>query len=213
MSRNGIRHIRCAPYHPASNGLVERFVRTFKEAMKAGKNDGLTLNHRLSNFLLTYRTTPHATTQQAPCSLFLGRTVRTHFNLLKPSLEDKVAFKQAAQKEQHDRHAHSRSLQAGQPVMVKNMRPGENWIPGVVLKQLGPVSFLVDVGEGRTWKRHIDHLKICDLTEPTTESTIDNSVVSDSIANTKQTTTLVLLHQYHLKAVIHLEVVRLSLQQ
>ena len=45
MQSNGIRHIRCAPYHPASNGLAERFVRTFKEAMKAGKRDVLSLSH------------------------------------------------------------------------------------------------------------------------------------------------------------------------
>ena len=170
MQGNGIRHIRCAPYHPASNGLVERFVRTFKEAMKAGKNDGLTLSHRLANFLLAYRTIPHATTQRSPCSLFLGRTVRTRLDLLKPNLEDRVQEKQAIQKDQHDQHAHSRSLEAGQPVMVKNMRPGDNWIPGVVLKQSGPVSFLVDVGEGRTWRRHLDHLKVRDLPEPVAES-------------------------------------------
>ena len=41
MKGNGIRHIRCAPYYPASNGLAERFVRSFKEAMKAAKHDGL----------------------------------------------------------------------------------------------------------------------------------------------------------------------------
>ena len=50
---NGIKHIRISPYHPATNGEAERFVRTFKEAMKAGKNDGLTLSHRLAGFLLT----------------------------------------------------------------------------------------------------------------------------------------------------------------
>ena len=30
--------------------------------------------------------------------------------------------------------------------MVKNMRPGDAWIPGAVIKPLGPVSYLVDVG-------------------------------------------------------------------
>ena len=30
MRENGIKHIRCAPYHPSSNGLMERFVQTFR---------------------------------------------------------------------------------------------------------------------------------------------------------------------------------------
>ena len=33
MKSNGVKHFRCSPYHPASNGAVERFVRTFKQAM------------------------------------------------------------------------------------------------------------------------------------------------------------------------------------
>ena len=34
VKRNGFRHIRCAPYHPASNGLAKGAVQTFKDAMK-----------------------------------------------------------------------------------------------------------------------------------------------------------------------------------
>ena len=35
LKSNGVKHIRCAPYHPSSNGAVERFIQTFKKAMKA----------------------------------------------------------------------------------------------------------------------------------------------------------------------------------
>ena len=28
---NGVKHIRVAPYHPSSNGVVERLVQSFKQ--------------------------------------------------------------------------------------------------------------------------------------------------------------------------------------
>ena len=90
LRMNGVWHIRCAPYHPSSNGAVERFVRTFKEAMKAGVKDGLSFHHRLQNFLLTYWSTPHATAKSAPCTLFLGRSLRTRLDLLRPDLEQRM---------------------------------------------------------------------------------------------------------------------------
>lgn len=34
MKRNGIKHIKLAPYHPASNALAERAMQIFKEAMR-----------------------------------------------------------------------------------------------------------------------------------------------------------------------------------
>ena len=159
LKANGVKHVRCAPYHPASNGLAERFVRTFKQAMKAGKHDGQTQQHQLENFLFTYRTTPHATTGVTPCSLFLGRDLRTKLTLIQPDVERRVREKQAAQKHQHDQHARERSFAIGQKVMVKNLRPGPAWIPGEITKQLGPVTFSVLIRDGQTWKRHVDHLK------------------------------------------------------
>ena len=43
--------------------------------------------------------------------------------------------------------------------MVKKLRPGTTWVPGEITKQLGPVTFEIRVGNGQTWKRHVDHIK------------------------------------------------------
>ena len=70
---NPIRHVRVAPYYPASNSLAKRMVQTFKQAMRRTMNEGLPLQHCMTDFLLTYRTTPHTTTNVAPCILLMGR--------------------------------------------------------------------------------------------------------------------------------------------
>ena len=159
VKMNGINHIRSSPYHPASNGEAERFVGTFKEAMKTGKNDGLTPSHQLANFLLTYRTIPHSTTGTPPCELLMGRSLHTRLDLLKPDTRQSVSRRQAKQKKRHDQHARLRSFQVGQSVMAKNFGSGAAWLPGVIAQQQGPVTYLVDVSEGRLRKRHVDHLK------------------------------------------------------
>ena len=99
---NGVTHICTAPYYPSSNGAVERLVQTFKQAMKAGERDGLALHHQLQSFLLTYRSTPHGTTGLSPASLFLGRPIRTRFDLLRPNVGERVGAAQAKQKSHHD---------------------------------------------------------------------------------------------------------------
>ena len=60
MTKNGVRHIRTAPYHPASNSLAERAVQTLKEGLK--KLSSGDLETRLFRFLFQYRITPHTTT-------------------------------------------------------------------------------------------------------------------------------------------------------
>jgi hypothetical protein len=72
-------------------GASEGFIQTFKRAMKAGQGTALPLSQRLSNFLLTYRTTPNATTNEKPSQLLMGRKIRTRLDLLKPDGESHVS--------------------------------------------------------------------------------------------------------------------------
>lgn len=159
LKENGVKHIRCSPYHPSSNGLVERFVQTFKSAMKTGASASIPLRHRLSNFLLTYRSTPHATTSRSPCELFLQRRLRTRFDLLHPQCERKVIEQQAMQKANHDSRPLLRELNMGQRVMARNYRSGATWIPAEVTGKLGPLTYEVKLQSGSRCKRHIDQLR------------------------------------------------------
>ena len=61
---NGIRHTLVAPYHPASNGLAERAVRTIKQGLR--KMTEGSLSDRIARFLFQYRNTPHSTTGMIP---------------------------------------------------------------------------------------------------------------------------------------------------
>ena len=72
LKENGVKHICCSPYHLSSNGLVERFVQTFKQAMKASTNSNKSFQHCLANFLFTYHMMPHATTNRTPYMMFLN---------------------------------------------------------------------------------------------------------------------------------------------
>jgi len=76
MELNGIRHVMGATYHPSTNGLAERFVQSFKRAVRADQTNK-ELQHKLDRFLMAYRTAPYATTGQSPAQLFLGRNLKT----------------------------------------------------------------------------------------------------------------------------------------
>ena len=70
LSRNRIKLTLVPPYYPASNGLAERHVRTFKGMYKAygGKRS---VQHRVADILFRYRNTPHSTTSKTPAELFI----------------------------------------------------------------------------------------------------------------------------------------------
>lgn len=135
--QNGIRHIQTAPYHPSSNGLVERAVQVFKHGVR--KQSSGSIHDKIARVLFQYHTTPHRTTGITPAELLLGRKLRSRLDLLKPNIEQKVAAKQQQQKNFHDTHCCERTFSVGE-CSYKNNAKGQKWIPGSITKQTGPVS-------------------------------------------------------------------------
>ncbi|KAK2724599.1 hypothetical protein QYM36_001180 [Artemia franciscana] len=85
MHKNGIQLLHSPPYHPNSNGMAERAIRTFKEQIKTFSSSTEPLNLHLTNFLFHYRGIPHSLTGISPARLSLGRQLRNRLDLLKPT--------------------------------------------------------------------------------------------------------------------------------
>ena len=158
MKQGGIKHIRSAPYHPSTNGLAERFVQTFKKALKASENDGQSLKAQIARFLANYRSTPHATTRVTPSELFLQRKVRTKFVMLKPDTQSVVDVKQSIQQQYHDNCGKLRNFTPGQTVIARDYLSSKKWVRGVLESSSGPIMYRVKLVNGKVVVRHVDQL-------------------------------------------------------
>lgn len=76
------------PNNPASNGLAERAVQTFKEGLR--RNTEGSMDTRISRFLLQYRSTPHSMTGMSPAELLFGHRPRTLLDLIVPDVSNRV---------------------------------------------------------------------------------------------------------------------------
>ena len=117
------------------------------------------LKHQLANCLFQYRNTPHSVTGVTPSELFLKRKPRTKFSILLPNMEEHIQNQQSRQQRQHGKsHVKLRELSPRDSVNVRNTRGGmEKWVPGTVIRRLGPLTYLVRVGRQLRYV-HIDHL-------------------------------------------------------
>ena len=157
LSENGIHHWKTAPYHPASNGLVEKAVQILKQGLKKIKNGSM--EERLAKLLFNYRITLQSTTGTSPAQLLFGHNLKSRLDLLKPDTSGRVEHKQQMQKSGHDRHAKTRYFAEGDEVYAHNFRQYPPWLAGKIVKTSGPLSFEIELSGGRVVRRHQDHIR------------------------------------------------------
>ena len=181
---NGVVHRFTAPYHPSSNGLAERAVQTLKLGLK--KVDG-PLETRLSRFLFSYRTTPQTTTGVTPAELMFGRPLRTRLDMVFPNVSNTVEKNQARM--ENTRISSVRTFNDGELVLCRNYRRhADKWLPAKVLHRTGPLSYQVELTDGRVWRRHIDQLRTRsqEQAEPPISDVFDRNPESISVMEQPQ---------------------------
>jgi hypothetical protein len=154
--KNGITHVRSTPYHPKTNGLAERMVQTFKQRFRSDNSD---LQVRLQHFLLSYRNTPHASTERSPAEMFLGRRLPMVLDRLRPNAKHTLEEAALRQTEYHDQKAKHREFVPGDPVWIEN-ETEKGHRAGTIEKQNGPLSYeVVNESSGSVQRKHADQLR------------------------------------------------------
>ena len=106
-----------------------------------------TIRSRFAQILFSYRITPQSTTNVSPSELLLGRRARSRLDLLKPDIAGRVEHKQQQQKLTHE------------SVFVKNRSSDPVWLSGRVQEVTGPLSYRVQMEDGRLWRCYQDQLR------------------------------------------------------
>ena len=78
-----------------------------------------------------------------------------------------VECKQAEQQKHHDRCSNLRCLFPGSKVQVRNYHGDAKWIPQIILKKLGPVTYSVDIKDG--WIGQVRHRSVASKRSPITQ--------------------------------------------
>ncbi|XP_026668696.1 uncharacterized protein K02A2.6-like, partial [Ceratina calcarata] len=150
LKANGIIHKLSPPYHPATNGLAERCVQSFKNTLKTLSGNGKDIEINLCKFLINYRRTPHTTTGNTPSFLMFGRDLRTRLDLIFPTEKSENKNFESSK---------YRTFKEGEKVAVRDYLNTNKWQYGRVQRKLGNLIYLVQLDDLRVWKRHVDQIR------------------------------------------------------
>ncbi|KAI5616012.1 hypothetical protein C0J50_10699 [Silurus asotus] len=162
----GITAIKTSPYHPQTDGLVERFNKTLKGMLRKFVLDtGRDWDKWLPFLLFPYREVPQALTGFSPFKLLYGWQVQGPLDLLRRNWEDPCSGNKAEKGivqyilEMRDRFENYRKLAAEN--LQKAQKYQKTWGPTVWYGRMGQTSYEIyhpDKGKAKQMY-HINLLK------------------------------------------------------
>ncbi|XP_014776256.1 uncharacterized protein K02A2.6-like [Octopus bimaculoides] len=144
-----VKHKTLATYHPRSNGQAERFVDTFKRALRKA-NKKATDKVTLQQFLRVFRVTlnPNSPAGNSPTELMCTRKVKSVFDKLLPGKERKSTRKD-----------NLKFFKIGDEVYMRSYKNGKQYYKeGEITKYRGKMMHGIKSRKG-TEKRYRNQLK------------------------------------------------------
>jgi hypothetical protein len=176
-----IKHKLSSPYHPQTNGLVERFNRTLCEALAKIVEKENEWDKYIRSVLFAYRTIKHNTTKRTPFFMVYGREailptdnidenkeITEKESLLKRVYEiinlnenrnevlEIIKKSQEKQKERHDEKIIEDKFEIGDKVLLKDTAKEKQWSGKLSQKWKGPYYVHQIIGKGAYKLRDMD---------------------------------------------------------
>jgi len=155
-----IKHILSSPYHPQTNGLVERFNRTLCESLAKLVRHSDEWDKYVAPVLFAYRSSKHSTTKITPFFLTYGREARLPVDdlsddfgtiqnrlidllddlpVLRGMVKEKITSSQMIQKQYHDQHVRDEiNFEIGDKVLYYKASMERQWSGKLDEKWKGP---------------------------------------------------------------------------
>ena len=176
-----IKHKLSSPYHPQTNGLVERFNRTLCESLAKVSEQENEWDEHIESVLFAYRTTKHNTTKKTPFFMVYGREAilpiedfekgenfgkeaiikRTYdlINLVDERIKalDNIEQSQNQQKKRHDNKIKEETkMEIGDKVLLKDAAKEKQYSGKLSSKWKGPYYIHEIIGKGAYKLRTLD---------------------------------------------------------